>query len=180
VNALAFENYGCFINPARASLSCVRMREGRLLIADTLETAVLFMTGLVQQSYLRFPHESSYNHETTMVHRLELAPFGDEFRRSIAYIGNAFHVREMAGPIVGSHVNLSTRKQGGRSSGCECSISDKTLGSHKILIAPVKKTSVGAKYMSPSKTDRASTMATGSYPPFLLFDEKGKSSAYCC
>jgi hypothetical protein len=118
-HALNFTNLGCFVNPVLAPLSIVEVRERRLVMAGTQENAVFFLTGLVQGSYLRTPYVSMYNLDSSRVHRLELAPFGGQFRRAIAYLGTAFGVSEMAGPIVDSHVNISTRKEGAAST-CQC------------------------------------------------------------
>jgi hypothetical protein len=110
--ALSFANFGCFVNPAQAALSFVETRDTRLVMKDSLDTAVFFLTGLVEQCHLRSPYEWSYQGGTSRVHRLGLAPLGDEFRRAIDYLGGAFGVRELAGPIVECHINLSTRKEG--------------------------------------------------------------------
>jgi hypothetical protein len=115
--ALAFEHYGCFLNPARASLSFVRAKDSRLVTSDTGENAVFLITGCVGDTYLRTPYSTGYDSDKR-VHRLRLVLLSQEFQLTVAYLGNAFGVHDLVGPVSGPTFALSTRKEGA-SSGCK-------------------------------------------------------------
>jgi hypothetical protein len=87
-------------------------QDGQLVMADTRENAVFLIPGLIEESYLCTPFESTYSGGSFCVHRIQLAPISQEFHLAIAYLGNAFGVQDLAGPIVGSGIYLSTRKEG--------------------------------------------------------------------
>ena len=173
--ALAFETYGCFLNPARASLSFVRAKDSRLVTSDTGENAVFLITGCVGETYLRTPYSSGYDSDKR-VYRLRLVPLSQEFQLVVAYLGNAFGVRDLAGPVSGPTFALSTRKEGA-SSGCKCFLEDVHISSYtNNNLAPKKYSGTHlSKYSSPSKGRSSSKINMDNYPSFLDFDQPGMS-----
>jgi hypothetical protein len=114
---LAFESIACFVNPAHAKLSYVKTQDSRLVVASTGDNAVFLVTGCIAKSFLRQPYNSGYSTDKP-VHHLRIVPMSQEFQIALAYIGNAFGVRDLAGPMSGPTFALSTQKEGA-GTGCE-------------------------------------------------------------
>ena len=112
-----------FINPARASLSTVRLDSKRYVVQDAKRpeanglNAVFLTTGIVTECSLINPTTSWAPREGPVgapVKRIRICPFSIEYERTVAFLGNLLDIEQSKsynGPIYSNGLGFATRKE---------------------------------------------------------------------
>ncbi|KAF8329029.1 hypothetical protein F5887DRAFT_1081410 [Amanita rubescens] len=113
--AVKFTHTLPFLNPSRASPNLVAYDAGKICFkgenSKQGRNAVFLTTGLVVESQLKNPTDSSIN-ASHKIRQVVLLPFAGEVQRLLAYIGTVFETDEYLCLLDSGSLLLTTRREG--------------------------------------------------------------------
>lgn len=116
MRSLNFTSHQCYFNPSRISPDQVDVDSRKRIIVPGSEeqTAVFFTAGIVAACNLQSGHDISGRAGDTPCHRKDICIwcYHQEYELLTSFFAAVYKVNRLCGPIMGSSLVVSTRKEG--------------------------------------------------------------------